>query len=69
MSGVVNVWVVNVLQSSTIGDNGNKWRLWQQMARLESDISWMWNNKTGFSGRMLQEVVNLLMEIKSIDYD
>ena len=29
------------------------------MARLESDISWMWKNKTGFSGRMLQEVINL----------
>ena len=51
--------------SSTIGDNGNKW---QQMERLESDISWMWNNKTGFSGRMLQEVINLLMEIKSKNF-
>ena len=46
----------------------NNWWLWQQMARLESDISWMWKNKTGFSGRMLQEVINLLIETKNQNF-
>ena len=46
----------------------NNWWLWQQMARLESDISWMWKNKTGFSGRMLQEVINLSIETKNQNF-